>query len=85
MLQRPLTFRPPLAPEHHGSAIVHLQMVAEDLDTRLARLEAVETTLKRWGERVLWAAVIALLTGANIEKQAAAELIVKVLVAVFGG
>lgn len=78
-------FTPPPSPEHHGAAIVHLQQCISTLQDRLNGIEAAIQTAKRWGERIAWAAAMALLFGANIEREQVAELIVKLLAAGFGG
>jgi hypothetical protein len=78
-------FTPPPSPEHHGAAIVHLQQCISTLQDRLDAVEAGFQMAKRWGERIAWAAAMALLFGVNIEREQAAELIVKLLAAAFGG
>ena len=83
-MRPPMTFRPPLEPEHHGEAIVHLQLCVEELDTRLTQSEALISATKRWSERIAWAVVMAGLFGANLSKEQLADLAVKLLVALFG-
>jgi hypothetical protein len=79
------TFHPPLEPEHHGAAIVHLQSCMDDTDTRLAALETSMATVKRWSERAAWAAVMGVLCGANLSKEQLADLAVKLFAVGFGG
>lgn len=85
MERRPTTFRPPLEPEHHGPAIVHLQLCSEDHEERLGRIEASQATLKRWGERALWTGTMGALFAANLTNDRAADLLAKLLLALFAG
>ena len=78
-------FHPPLEPEHHGPAIVHLQTCLDDIDQRLEATEAFITSAKRWSERAAWGAVMAILFGANFSKEQLADLVVKLLAALLGG
>lgn len=84
-MAQPPNFHPPLEPEHHGPAIVHLQTCVEDIDTRLEAAEAFVATARRWSERAAWAAVMGILFGANLTKEQLADLAAKLLAALLGG
>jgi hypothetical protein len=83
-MRRPMIFKPPLHTEHHGPAIVHLQSCAEELDTRLATIEALIATIKKWCERAVWAAVMGALLLANLDREQWVDLAGKLLVKLFG-
>jgi uncharacterized membrane protein YjjP (DUF1212 family) len=85
MRRHPITFRPPLSPELHGPAIVHLQTWAEEADTRLTELETFRETLERWRERLVWGVAMASLVFANMGREQAIDLFVKVFVTLLGG
>lgn len=84
MKRRPMIFRQPPTPEHYGEAIVHLQTCVEELDNRQAELESLIATAKRWSERAVWAAAIIGLSLANLSKEQLADMVVKLVVGLFG-
>jgi hypothetical protein len=84
-MRRPTIFKPPMAPEHHGPAIVHLQSCAEDLDTRIASIEALVGTVRKWGERAAWGVGMAVLLLVNLDRAQLVDLAGKLLAKLFGG
>lgn len=85
MRRQPMTFKPPLSPELHGPAIVHLQTCVEETDLRLTELETFRETLERWRERLAWGAAMVGLAFANIDRDKVIDVFVKTFVALHGG